>query len=210
MSMSTGTAVGNAMTGSRGMSFNPNLIAGKSRNGYRPLSLQQFTPDQMKLFRSLFGNLGPNSFLSKLAGGDESTFADLEAPDLQNFAGIQGNIASRFSQLQPGAESSRRSSGFQNTMNQAASDFAQQLRSQRLGLQRQALADLFDLSNNLLAQRPYETSLVKHEQRPSFLQSLFGGSVPIAGAVAGGLGAGLGGAKLGSSIGSSFSRGFLG
>jgi hypothetical protein len=132
--------------------------------------MQQFTPEQMQLFQQLFGHLGPDSFLSKLAGGDESTFAEMEAPALRQFSGLQGNLASRFSGMGAGA---RRSSGFQNTANQASSDFAQGLQSQRLGLQRQAIGDLLGFSNQLLGQRPYETFAT--EKKPSFLESLMGG-----------------------------------
>jgi len=149
--------------------------------GYRQGQLQQFSPEQMELFQRLFGQVGPESQLSRLAGGDQSQFEQLEAPALKQFGELQGNLASRFSGFGAGA---RRSSGFQNTMNQAASDFAQQLQAQRLGLQRQALQDLMGMSSQLLAQRPYEQFLVK--KPPSFLQSLGGalgenlGSLPSA------------------------------
>ena len=52
----------------------------------------------------------------------------MEAPALKQFSGLQGNLASRFSGMGSGA---RRSSGFQNTSNQAASDFAQQLQANK-------------------------------------------------------------------------------
>lgn len=143
--------------------------------GYKRGQLQQFTPEQMQLFQSLFSQLGPENYLGKLAGGDEATFAQMEAPALRQFSGIQGNIASRFSQ--GGGEKSlgaRRSSGFQNTMNQASSDFAQDLQSRRQGLQREALSDLFGMSNQLLGQRPYDQFLTEKQRKPSFLEQLFG------------------------------------
>lgn len=132
--------------------------------------MQQFTPEQMQLFQQMFGHLGPDSFLSKLAGGDEETFNQIEAPALRQFSGLQGNLASRFSGMGSGA---RKSSGFQNTANQASSDFAQGLQSQRQGLQRQAVGDLMGFSNQLLGQRPYET--FANEKKPGFLESLMGG-----------------------------------
>lgn len=154
----TGSASGQGMTG--------NVIP----KGYRMGQIQQFTPEQMQLFGQLFGNLGPNSFLSRLAGGDEKMFEQLEAPAMRQFQGLQGQLASRFSGMGTGA---RRSSGFQNTTNQAASDFAQQLQSNRLGLQNQAIQDLFGLSNQLLSQRPNEQFLMK-KAKPWWQELLLG------------------------------------
>lgn len=158
MSMATGAGF-NRMT--------PSLQRGKSKGGLTPFSMQQFSPEQMQLFGSLFGHLQPGGFLSKLAGGDQSTFDQLEAPAMRQFSGLQGNIASRFSGMGSGA---RHSSGFQNTMNQASSDFAQDLQSQRMGLQRQALQDLMGMSNTLLQQRPYDQFAA--EKKPSFLKEM--------------------------------------
>ena len=149
--------------------------------------VQQFTPEQMNLFKQMFGNVGPDSFTAKLAGGDQSTFDQLEAPALRQFAGLQGQTASRFSGMGSGA---RKSSGFQNTMTAGSSQFAQDLASQRMGLQQQALKDLFGMSESLLGQRPY--GMV--EKPMSFGQSLAGG-------LAGGLGAGIGKSLFGGLFG---------
>lgn len=140
--------------------------------GYKVGQIQQFTPEQMDLFRRMFSNIGPDSYLSRLAGGDESLFAEMEAPALRQFSGLQGNIASKFSGMGAGA---RHSSGFQNTMNQASSDFSQDLQSRRQDLQRQAIRDLMGIGNDLLSQRPYEQFL--HEKEPSWLEKIFGGGV---------------------------------
>ena len=110
----------------------------KIPSGYKMGGYQKFTPEQLDLFKQMFQHLGPNSFLGKLAGGDQEAFREMERPALEQFSGMQGQIASRFSQMQPGALSSRGSSGFQNTINQASSDFASKLQSQRLGLQQQS------------------------------------------------------------------------
>lgn len=133
--------------------------------------VQNFTPEQMDLFKQLFSNVGPNSFLSKLAGGDEGTFNQIEAPALRQFNGLQGGLASRFSQGGggPGAMSSRHSSGFQNSANQAASDFAGQLQGNRQNLQQQALHDLMGYSNELLGQQPYS---LNEKQKPFWQQLL--------------------------------------
>ena len=130
----------------------------KIPSGYKKGSLQQFTPEQMQLFQQMFGHVGPDSFLSKLAGGDEETFGQIEAPALKQFNALQGQLGARFSGMGTGAQ---KSSGFQNTMNSAAQDFAGQLQSQRQSLQQQALQDLMGFSSNLLGQQPYENFLTK-------------------------------------------------
>lgn len=170
--------------------------------GYRQVQMQQFTPDQMQLFKQLFGNLGPDSFLSKLAGGDQSAFEQMEAPALQQFQGLQGQLASRFSGFGTGAQ---RSSGFKNTMNQASSDFAQRLQSNRLGLQQQAIKDLHSLSSDLLGQRPYDRFLVEKQQKSGGWGGAIGAGLgAVGGFFAGGPAGALQGGQLGYSVGSSF------
>lgn len=150
----------------------------KIPSGYKAGQLQQFTPQQMQLFGQLFSNVSPDSFTGRLAGGDEEMFNQLEAPALKQFGALQGNIASRFSGQGMGA---RRSSGFQNSMGQAGSDFAQQLQSNRIGLQRQAIQDLMGMSNSLLNQRPYENFLVEKQQKIPFWKQALGFASPVAG-----------------------------
>lgn len=161
----------------------PSYNVGKSKAGYRPAQLQQFNPDQMKLFERMFGQVGPDSYLSRLAGGDEEIFNQIEAPALRQFSGLQGNIASRFSGMGSGAQ---RSSGFKNTLNQASSDFASDLQAQRMGLQRNAIQDLHQMSNDLLNQRPYENFLLKKE--PGFLKQIGLGIANQGGRIAGNVG----------------------
>ncbi len=139
----------------------------KIPKGYVKGQLQQFTPEQMQLFQSMFGQTGPDSFLGKLAGGDEQMFQQMEEPAMRQFGQLQGNIASRFSGMGMGG---RKSSGFQNTMGQASSDFASQLQGQRQQLQRQALMDMMGISSNLLGQRPQEKFV--GEKPKSFLEQL--------------------------------------
>lgn len=161
--MSSMTGFNQAATGQQ------QTMSGKSKvpKGYREASIQQFSPEQIELFKHLFSFLGPDSYLSKLASGDEEMFSQIEAPALKQFSGLQGNIASRFSGMGSGA---RRSSGFQNTMTSAAQDFASQLQSQRQGLQQGAIKDLGSMASQLLGQRPYEQALV--QKSPSFLKQL--------------------------------------
>lgn len=143
-----------SMIGSKPMSGN---VVPK---GYNQGQMQQFTPEQMDLFKSLFSQVGEGSYLSKLAGGDQELFNQIEQPAMKQFGELQGNIASRFSGMGSGA---RRSSGFQNTMGQASQDFASQLQSQRRGLQNQAWQDMMGLSNQLMQQKPYEQFLTKKD-----------------------------------------------
>lgn len=175
----------------------------KIPSGFNQFSIQQFTPEQMQLLQSLFPHVSPESFLSKLAGGDQSTFQEMEAPALKQFSELQGNLASRFSGM---GMSGRHSSGFQNTANTAAQDFAQQLQANRQNLRRQAITDLMGLSTNLLGQRPFETGLQqKAEKQSSGFGGLAGAALGgIGGLFAGGPAGALSGAKLGYNVGSSF------
>lgn len=140
---------------------------GKVPKGFEAVSQQMFTPEQMQLFSSLFGQLGPGSQLAKLAGGDQSQFAQLEAPAMRQFGEMMGQIGSRFSGMGMGG---RRSSGFNLSQSSLAQQLSESLQSQRLGLQRQALADLMGMSNVLLGQRPYETQYLEKPQ--NFLKQL--------------------------------------
>jgi len=158
----TGMSVGSSSTG----------MQEKIPKGYQKGVLNNFTPEQHNLFQQLFGQLGPDSFTSRLAGGDEDIFNQIEAPALKQFSGLQGQLASRFSGMGSGV---RRSSGFQNTANQAASDFAQQLQANRVGLQQNAIKDLMGFGNELLNQRPYEQTLTK-KSLPFWKQLLLGGA----------------------------------
>jgi len=181
---------------------------------YKYGRMANFPPEQMELFRQLFAHVSPGSYLGRLAGGDQSMFEQMEAPALKQFAGLQGNIASRFSGAGGGGRqemlSARKSSGFQNTMNQAAQDFAERLQSNRLELQRQAIQDLMGMSESLLAQRPYQQFFIKKQNRPSFMSRLFGIGAPIAGAAIGGAFGGPAGAAIGGSLGGQLASGFRG
>ncbi len=189
-----GNASGQTMAGA-------GMLSNKIPRGYKEGRIAQYQPEQMDLFRQLFGHVGPNSYLSRLAGGDESMFEEMEAPAMRQFGALQGQLASRFSGMGMGG----RGSGFKNTMNQATSDFAQDLQSRRQGLQRQAIMDLMGLSQNLLQERPYETNLIQKAPRQ---RSNWGGAIGAGlGAIGGALGGPFGavqGANFGSQIGSAF------
>lgn len=153
----------------------------KIPSGYRQGQMQQFTPDQMRLFKRLFGMIGPNSYLSQLAEGDEGLFEEMEAPALRQFGQMQSATASRFSGNQPGEMSGRRGSGFFNTQGGQAQEFAEKLQGQRQGLQRQAQQDLFNMSQELLGQRPQEKFLVEKQQKQNpwaQIAGQFAGAIP--------------------------------
>jgi hypothetical protein len=142
----------------------------KIPSGYKKASIQQFTPEQMQLFQQLFSNVGPESFTSRLAGGDQDMFNQVEAPAMKQFNELQGGLASRFSGMGMGG---RKSSGFQNTATAAQSNFAQQLQANRMGLQQQAIKDLMGMSGDLLQQRPFENALVE-KPKPWWQQAATG------------------------------------
>lgn len=187
----TGSSSGQSMTGAG------NIIP----KGYKQGQIQQFSPDQMQLFQQLFGNLGSNSFLSRLAGGDQSMFEQMEAPAMRQFQGLQGQNASRFSGMGMGA---RRSSGFQNYQGQQTADFAQQLQANRMGLQRQSIMDLHELAQQLLGQRPYSQFLVEKQQKGGLGGPIGAGLGALGGFFAGGPAGAFAGGQLGYNVGSSF------
>ena len=189
MTMPT-TATGSRLGGRTGT---PQVSWGKSKGGQTPFSMQQFTPEQMNLFKSLFGHLGPDSFLGKLAGGDQGAFEGLEAPAWRDFQSGMGALGSRFAGT-GGQTSALKSSGFRNTATAGASQFAQDLQSQRLGLQNQAIKDLMSMSNQLLEQRPNMQGFMK--KAPSIWQKILGMIGGAGGQFAGGLGGGLFGNRM--------------
>lgn len=149
---------------------------GKGENipsGYRKSIVQNYTPAQMDLHNQLYSNVGPDSYLSKLSRGDQETFDEMEAPALRQFNELQGGLASRFSGQGLGG---RQSSGFRNASNASAQDFASQLQSNRVNLQRQALMDLMGYSDMMLNQKPYDVGLAEKRQRPPGFWKSFGQS----------------------------------
>ena len=199
-----------SMIGSTGMrdraqqlrGSSPQFAGDKIPSGYKVRQLQNFDQPQMDLYNQSFSHVNPESYTSRLASGDQSLFAEMEAPAMRQFQELQGQNASRFSGLGLGA---RRGSGFQNQLSADTSNFAQDLASKRQGLMRQAIMDLHGMSQNLLNQRPYERFLEKKPEDQGFnwgglaggliggVGGFFGGN-PIGGALAGyGIGSGLSG-----------------
>lgn len=149
-------------------------VSSKAPKGYSKVTTQNFSPEQMELFRNLFSQVAPESFLAQLASGSPESFAAIEAPAYKDFQTALGQLGSRFSQLAPGTLGAQKSSGFSLAGSQAAQDFAERLQEKRLGLQRQALSDLSSLSQMLLEQRPSTTDFI--QKQPGFLKSLLSGA----------------------------------
>lgn len=151
---------------------------GRKIGGYQQFSMPNFTQPQMDLFKGLFSHVGPNSYLSRLASGDQGIFEQIEKPALNAFSGAQGNIASRFAGMGYGS-GGLKSSGFQNTMSAASQDLAERLAANRQALQQGAISDLLSASNQLLNQRPYENRLIP--QKTPWWQYLMSGAGEAAG-----------------------------
>lgn len=181
-------------------------LSGKKTGAGTIRQIPNFTPEQMNLLQSLFPYLSPESHLGRLASGDQSYFSELEEPAMRQFNKLQGQTASRFS-LGGGRGSlgQRHGTGFQNALTQDTQDFASNLQAQRMNLRREALQDLFEMSESLLGQRPYQTYI--EPKRPSFFEKLLGGAGSLIG---GGIGAFRGpfglafGSQVGNAIGSAF------
>jgi hypothetical protein len=151
--------------------------------GQRVARLQNYTPQAMEQYENMFQHVGPDSYLSRLAGGDQSMFDELEAPAWQQFQQAQGQLASRFSGQGMGGRSG---SAFQNAGGQLANDFAMNLQSQRMGMRNQALKELMGYSDALLNQKPYEKAMYdKPEGKKNFWQKMGGGALRAAGTAAG-------------------------
>lgn len=196
-----------SMTGNMG----PRSRKGISQNdkipsGARAYQMQQFTPQQMEMLDQGYERVGPNSNTSRLAAGDQGMFDEMEAPALRQFSGLQGNMASRFSQ--GGDLGNRRSSGFQNEMTAAGSNFAQELQARRQGLMRQATQDLHSMSQDLMGQRPYDRWVEnKREKQGTKWGGIIGGGVGAVGGFFASSGNPMGAAagyQAGSSIGGAF------
>jgi hypothetical protein len=131
--------------------------------GYKHRQIPNMTPAMMELMQALTQGLTPGAasgtdFLSKLAGGDESMFEQLEAPAYAAFEKLLGQTGTRFSDL-----GARDSSYFENAVAGQGVELAQNLQSQRLGIRNQAIQSLLGNSQQALNQRPYENIVTPKE-----------------------------------------------
>ena len=144
-----------SLSGSTGFNAGPRQSKIKMKpKGYSQFS--EYTPEQHDISAQRQQLSGPDSYYSKIAGGDEQAFNEIEAPAMRQFQALQGQVASRFSNLGgKGSLSSRRSSGFQNEMNQATSNFAQDLAAKRHSLRSEAIQGLHSMYGDLVNESPY-------------------------------------------------------
>ncbi len=162
-SASTGSASGQNQAG----------MKEKVPSGYKKSVVNTYSPEAMQLLEQLMQHLGPDSYLSKIASGDQSFFEEMEAPAMRQFQGLQGDLASRFSGAGMG---SRKGSGFMNAANQQTSDFAQDLQSKRQQMQMEAIKELMGMGSSLLSKNnPYETDVVE-KNKPWWQELLKGGA----------------------------------
>jgi len=182
------------------MKLNP--FSGGSVGGKNVESFQRFTPEQMQLFKDMFGQVGPDSYLARLAAGDPELMAELERQGLRDFGAQQGNLASRFSGM---GDAGRHSSGHALAQTQASQEFAEKLQGQRAGLRQQAIKDLFGLSNELLGQDPYHTFL--QDPKKKWWESAIGAIAPVAGTA---IGSYFGNPAMGAQAGQAFGNAFGG
>lgn len=163
----------------------------KTPKGYETYQLPTMEPGIHDMFMKLLGGAGQGALgglqnLQKLAGGDQSYFQQLEAPAFRQFEGAMGQLGSRFAGMGMGAG---KSSGMKFAAGGMASDLSQQLQSQRMGLQQNAISQLMGMSQNLLGMPTMEYGLAK---KPNMWEQIFG---PLLGSIGGAAGMG-GGAAL--------------
>ena len=132
--------------------------------GYDVTQIPNMPPELMQWLSQLVngaqgGSLQGLQHLQKLASGDQSTFEQIEAPAYEGFQKTLGQIGSRFSGF-----GGRNSSAFQNAVSGAGSELAQNLASQRQGIQNTAIDKLLNFSQGLLNQKPYDT-IAQPEQK---------------------------------------------
>ncbi len=118
--------------------------------GYDMFAVNQYTPQQQKLFKQNYNYLKSGSYLNRLASGDESAYAESEGPAYNQFSGMQSGLGSRF-----GGGMNAGSGG------QASKDFALNMKAGRHGMRQQAIMDLMGMSNQFLQQRPQERGLAE-------------------------------------------------
>lgn len=183
--------------------------------GYDLVRTPRMSPENMQMIQQLRGQIQPGAlkgadYLSRLAGGDESLFQQMEAPAFRQLNALQGQTASRFSGLGTGA---RRSSGFQNTIGNQQVDLAERLAANRMGLQHGAINQLMSLYRDLIGEDEFQYDLT---ERGNDWSKWIGASLPFVGAgtgallgLAGGPGGALAGAKIGSAAGSTASKAFF-
>ncbi len=125
-------------------------------HNYEIGSIQKFTPEQNKIHQYMGDLLGPSGYLSKIAGGDESFFQEMEAPALRQHQAITSGAGSRFGNLGLG---NAKSGGF-SMPSSSFKDFAAALQANRTQQRMSAINSLMSGSNAYLSHKPTEKLLV--------------------------------------------------
>lgn len=165
--------------------------------GFRAGEVQQFDKQQTGLYNQRSNDIGPSSYLNRLASGDESAYSEMENPAYQQFQDQINGLGSRFGGFDQG--------GGRN-VSQGANDFGMRIRSQRMNMRNQALHSLFSYSQSLLGQRSKDRFL--YEKQPKKGNNLTGyigaGAGAIGGGYLGGPEGAIQGANAGYKVGSAF------
>lgn len=163
-------------------------------HNYEVGSIQKFTPEQLKIRQYMHDLIGPEGYLSKIAGGDEDFFREMEAPALRQQQGIMSGATSRFGNLGMGSAKS----GAFSMPTTSFKDFAKALQASRTQQRMNATNSLMSGSNQFLSNNPREQFLLpevdefKGSKLPSTVFGAAGGAMQGA-SVAGWPGAILGG-----------------
>lgn len=161
--------------------------SGLSGTGYKQVSLPTMGKDEASLHSRLLGAASPGaehgaSKLSQLAIGGPESYEAYEKPALRDFGALTGQLASRFSGMGGAGQGqasagARKSSGFQNIMGEQGASLAENLASNRMNLQRQAIQDLLGLSHTLMQTPTHEYMLAHKKEKPSLWKDLLGGAI---------------------------------
>jgi len=149
-----------------------------------------YNPEQEQLLNTALGGLQQQlpmglGNLKNILGGDQETFDAFFAPARRQFEQkTLPSIAERFTGTL--GEGSQRSSAFGQQLGEAGRALEEDIFSQKLGLQQNALGQLLQLLGPALSPRQFEYTVPR---RPGFLENILG-------AVAQGAGAGLTGGLL--------------
>ena len=140
-------------------------------SGYRAYQQQQYEPEQMDIWRQMKEDIGPDSYYGRLARGDESAFDELEAPAFNTYNALQGNLANQYA-----SQGGIKSTGFANRSTDMASQFAQELRANRMNIQNNAIKMLHEMRHSFLQERPFQRGLAAKEQRGQSNDWISGGT----------------------------------
>ena len=175
------------------MAFMDFLFGKEEKTKTKPI----YNPQQEQLLNTALGGLQQQlplglQNLRNILGGDEETFESFFAPARRNFEQkTLPSIAERFTGML--GEGSQRSSAFGQQLGEAGKSLEEDIFSQRIGMQQDALMQLLQLMSPALAQREYEYTTPR---QAGFLENLgvgaaqglggfLGGGIP--GLVSGGL-----------------------